>query len=77
LADSLMPSGPFEAGEMGSANFGSGDGTDLEALLAGNLAVGGNSSAVPEPSTLLLALLAVLGVFSAHFARKHIRWQTV
>ena len=62
---------------MGSANFGSGDGTDLAALSAGNSAVGGNSSAVPEPSTLLLVLLAVLAVFSTQFARHHFRWQTV
>ena len=77
VVSSLAPTGPFEAGETSSANFGSGDGTDQVALLAGNLAVGGNSSAVPEPSTLLLVLLAVLAVFKTHFARKHIRWQTV
>ncbi len=32
---------------------------------------------VPEPSTLLLALVAVLGVISTHFARHHFRWQTI
>jgi hypothetical protein len=74
LADSLMPSGPFEAGETSSANFGSGGSTDLEPLLAEHSAVGGHLSVVPEPSTLLLVLLAVLGVVSTQFVRHHFRW---
>ncbi len=58
LADSMMLSGPFEAGEISSANQSSGDGIDLAALSAGNPTVGGDLSPVPEPSTLLLVLLA-------------------
>ena len=77
VASSLTPSGPFEAGETSSASFGSGDGTDLEALLAGNPAVGDNLAPVPEPSTFLLALVAVLGVVSTQFARHHLRSQSV
>ena len=72
VASSLTPSGPFKAGDLSTANFGSVDGT-----LAGNPALGGNLSPVPEPSTLLLALLAVLGVVSIQFVRHHFRWQTV
>jgi hypothetical protein len=37
----------------------------------------GNASPVPEPSTLALALLAVLGVPMTQFARHHFRCQTV
>ena len=78
LAGSLSSIDSFGANGITSANLSSvAGGTDLEALLAGNPAVGGNLSPVPEPSTLLLALLAVLGVISTQFARHHLQSQTV
>jgi fibronectin-binding autotransporter adhesin len=77
LAGSLTPIAPFGAGGVSSANLnGAGGGTDPSVLSTGNSAVGGNPSSVPEPSTLLLALLAVLGVVSKGFARHHFRCQT-
>ena len=36
-----------------------------------------NPAPVPEPSALLLVLLAVLGVVSARFGRDHFRCQTI
>jgi hypothetical protein len=76
---SLMPSGPFGAGDINSANANSiaAIDTDLIPLSDGNSAVIGNSSPVPEPSTLLLAFLAVLGVVSNQFARHRLRCQAV
>ncbi len=73
---SHIPSGPFGAGGIDSASLASSDHIDLAALSAGNPAVGGNPSTVPEPSMLLLALLAVLGVVSTLFMRHHVRRQT-
>ena len=62
VSDSLTPSEPFGVGETGSASVSSVDqGVDVTAVSLGN-SVGGDPSPVPEPSTLLLALLAVLGV---------------
>jgi autotransporter-associated beta strand protein len=68
LASSLMPTDPFGAGEASSANLSSGGGADLAALSPGNSAVGGNLSAVPEPSTLLLLLLALSNVIGKRIA---------
>ena len=64
LADSLTPSGPFGADIIGSADLiGSGGGTaDLEVLSPASFALGGNPSSVPEPSTMMLVLLAITGV---------------
>ena len=77
VARSLTPSGPFGAGESSFASVSSvGDGVDVAAVSLGN-SVGGDPSPVPEPSTLLLALLAVLGVVSAQFMRRHFQFQTV
>jgi hypothetical protein len=76
LAGSLTPSGPFGTGGIGYADLSSG-GADPGVSLLGSSAVGGNPSSVPEPSTLLLALLSVLGVISTQFARHHLRSQTV
>ncbi len=62
VSDSLTPSEPFGAGETSSASVSSvGQGVDVTAVSLGN-SVGGDPAPVPEPSTLLLALLAVLGV---------------
>jgi fibronectin-binding autotransporter adhesin len=71
-ASSLTPSDPFGAGSIGSAPLSSSDNSDLAAQSAGNPAAGGNSAPVPEPSTLPLALLAVLSVVSTQFARHHL-----
>jgi len=76
LAGSLAPSDPIRAGGISSANLSSSDNTDLAAQSAGNPAAGGNLSVVPEPPTLLLALLAVLGLVGAQFARRYFRSQT-
>ena len=79
MAGSLAPSDPIGAGGISSANLSSGaaGGTDLAALSFGNTSGGGNPSSVPEPSTLALALLAVLGVVSTQFMRHRFRCQTV
>ena len=79
LAGSLVPSGPFGADDNSSESMSSmlTDITDLAVLATGNSVGIGNASQVPEPSTLLLALLAILGVVSTQFARHHSRYQTV
>jgi hypothetical protein len=68
LADSLMPGGPFAVGGVSSTNSSSVAGTDLAVQSVGNSAVGGNSSPVPEPSTLLLTVLAVSMVIGKKIA---------
>jgi hypothetical protein len=77
-AGSLSPSGPFGAGGISSADLssGGGGGTDLAALSTGNSVVIGNSPSIPEPSTLALTLLAVLGVVNTQFARHYFRCKT-
>jgi PEP-CTERM motif len=75
LVTSLVPSSPFEADDI-SLCVASTDSTDLAVLAMGNTVGSNNPASVPEPSTLLLALLAVLGVLSTHFARRHFRCQT-
>jgi hypothetical protein len=79
LAGSLTPSVPFNDGVISTANLSSvaARDTDPMPLSAGNSGVIGNASPVPEASTLALALLAVLGVISTQFVRKHFRCQTV
>jgi hypothetical protein len=79
LATSSAPSGHFEAGDIDLANLISfdGSGSDPAALWPGDSALLGNPSPVPEPFTLALALLAVLGQVSTQFARHHFRRQTV
>ena len=72
LAGSLVPSGPF--GDVNSSESMSSiaaDSTELAVPAAGNSVEIGNASQVPEPSTILLGLLAVLGVVSTHFARHY------
>jgi hypothetical protein len=79
LAGSLTPSGPFGEGVISSALFSTvaADGTAPPFLATGNSVGSGNPAPVPEPSTLLLALFAILGVVSTHFARHHVRCQKV
>ena len=77
LANSLTPSGPFGEGGTSSASVSSvGKGVDVAALPLGN-SVAGDPSPVPEPSALLLALLAILGAVSTRFARHRIQYQAV
>jgi hypothetical protein len=54
-----------------------GGGADLAALSFGNTSRGGSPSPVPEPSTLLLALFAVLGAVTTQFVRHRIQYQAV
>ena len=78
LAGSLVPSGPF--GDVNSSESMSSiaaDGIDLAVPAAGNSVGIGNASQVPEPSTLLLVLLAALGAATIRFAPHHFRRQTV
>ncbi len=60
LAGSLASSRLFDAG-ISSANLSSG-GTELASLSPSSSVVGGNPSSVPEPSTLLLVLVAITGL---------------
>jgi autotransporter-associated beta strand protein len=79
LASSLTPSNPFGTLGMSSANLSTADSNsaDLAVLAMGKSVGSDNPSSVPEPSTLALALLAVLGVVSMQFVRHHFRWRTV
>ena len=72
LAGSPTSSGPFGAGVISSVSLSSVATSDLAALPVGTPALGSNPSPVPEPSTLVLALLAGLGVVSTRFARRHL-----
>ena len=58
----MEPRGPFGAGETSSANLSRGARTELASLSPSSSVVGGNPSSVPEPSTLLLILVAITGL---------------
>lgn len=79
VADSLSPSEPFGAPDVISASVSSATiaSPGLTVLALGKPVGGGNPAPVPEPSTLVLLLLAVLGALSTHFARNHFRCQSV
>ena len=79
LAGSLTPSGPFGAPDMSFASLRTAttDSAALAVVAMGKSVGSGNAAAVPEPSTILLTLLAILGVVSTQFARHHFRSQTV
>ena len=77
LADSLTTSGPFGARGISSANLSSGGIADLGVPSFGESVGIYNPAPVPEPSTLLLALLTILGVVSTQFVRHRFRCQTV
>jgi autotransporter-associated beta strand protein/T5SS/PEP-CTERM-associated repeat protein len=68
LAGSLSSSGPFGADGITSANMSSGSGTELSSLSPSSSVVGGNPSSVPEPSTLLLILVAITGLVGQRIA---------
>jgi fibronectin-binding autotransporter adhesin len=79
LAGSLTPSIPFAVGGMSSASLSNATtgSADLANSTTGKSVESNNPAPVPEPSTLLLALLAVLGVVSTQFVRHDFRSQTV
>jgi hypothetical protein len=76
LAGSLSSSGPFGADGVTSTNLSSGGLADLGVPSIGD-SVGRVNPSVPEPSTLVLALLAVLGIVRAQFAQLRLRFQSV
>ncbi len=76
LAGSLSSSGSFGTDGITSTNLSSSGLADLGVPSFGDSVGRVNPSSVPEPPTLLLALLAALGVVSTRFARHHLRWQT-
>jgi hypothetical protein len=71
LAGSLTPSDPFGADGSNSAklNVGSVGGADLATLSPRNSDLGSNASAVPEPSTLVLMLIALSSVVGQRIAQ--------
>ena len=77
LAGSLTPSGPFDSSTLSSSNSPASSGSSVSVSTLGGSNLGGNTAAVPEPSTLLLALLAVLVVISTQFMRHYFRCQAV
>ena len=62
FAGSLTSSGPFGAGGISFANLNSGVVSELTSLSPSGSVGGGYSSSVPEPSTLLLVLVAIAGL---------------
>jgi fibronectin-binding autotransporter adhesin len=69
LAGPLTPNAPFGTDGISSADLSRASGADF-AVMSPEDSVGvGNLSPVPEPSTLLLMLLAVLCVVGAQFVR--------
>ncbi|HEV2969514.1 MAG TPA: autotransporter-associated beta strand repeat-containing protein [Pirellulales bacterium] len=78
LANSLRPSGPFGAPDVSTASTipVAADSADLAVVALGKSVGSGDPAPVPEPSTLLLAFLAVLGAVSTQFARHQFRCQT-
>ena len=79
LAASMTPSGPFGAPDMSfaSLNTAATESADLAVLAMAEAVESGIPSAVPEPATLLLALLALLGVVGTQIARHRFRCQAV
>ena len=73
LAGSLAPSAPNGVGGSVFANVSSGDNADLGALSAIDSAEGGNLAAVPEPTTLVLMLLALSSLVGQRLTLAHDR----
>ena len=68
LAGSLTSSDPLGENGISSADLSARGGADLAALSPSNSAVGGTPLPVPEPSTLLLVLLALWGAIGQRIA---------
>ena len=62
LGVSLAPSGPFGAAGIGLVGMNSGGDSELTSLSPSSSDGSGNPSSVPEPSTLLLILLAIMSL---------------
>jgi hypothetical protein len=66
LAGSLTPSDSFGAGALTSSNMLASDGSTASDLTLGSIlgshTLGGSAAAVPEPTTLLLALLGLVSL---------------
>jgi autotransporter-associated beta strand protein len=77
LAGTLSSSSPLGADGITSINLSSGRPADLGVPTFGDYVGRVNPSSVPEPSTLLLVLLAVLGVICTQYMCHHFRCQTV
>ena len=71
LGVSPAPSGPFGAGGIGLVGMNSGGGSDLASLTPSSSDGSGNPSSVPEPSTLLLVLLAITSLIGKRIAIRH------
>ncbi len=71
LDGSLAPSGLFGAGEIGLVGMNNGGGPELASLSPSSPDGSGNSSSVPEPSTLLLVLLAITSLMGQRIAMRH------
>ncbi len=67
-AGSLTPGGLFGASGSSSGNLSGGGSGDQAALSLGNSVGGANPSSVPEPSTLLLVLVAIAGLVGKEIA---------
>jgi hypothetical protein len=78
LADSLTPSGSFDAPDTSSASLSTATtaGEGLAVVAVGKSVGSDNPAPVPEPSALLLALFAILGVVATQFVRHHFRCQS-
>ncbi len=77
LAGSLISGDQVGTGSTGSTNLGSAGGANLATLPAEDFAGIGGSLPVPEPSTLLLAHVALFAVLIANLARNDVRRRTV
>jgi hypothetical protein len=62
LGGSLAPSGQFGAGGIGLVGMNSGGGSEQASPSPSSSVGGGYPSSVPEPSTLLLVRLAIIGL---------------
>ena len=71
LAGLLSPSGSFGTDRITSTNLSNGASNVPAGLATGNSAGFSDALQVPEPSTILLAILAVLAAVSTRFARRH------
>jgi autotransporter-associated beta strand protein len=73
---SLTAGRSLQEGSGTTAHLSSSGNTDLQAVSTGSLTPIGSRSPVPEPTTLVLALLAAIGMISTQFVRHHFRRHT-
>jgi autotransporter-associated beta strand protein len=71
LPGSLMPSTPFGAGGIGFARLNCGGSNEPASLSPSNFVGSGYPSSVPEPSTLILVLVAITGLVGQEIAIRH------